>query len=112
MNKEEQKRLLTEIMDADAKDGIYEPTVSKMETTQQKDHIGDTNKMVTAVEWLLKNLKDKLSIEQANAIISQAKAMEKEQIIKARIHGDLNGKCKIALCNEDAEKYYNETYNK
>lgn len=34
-NKDEQKKLLIEIMEADAKDGLYE------------DHIGDTNKMVT-----------------------------------------------------------------
>jgi hypothetical protein len=51
-----------------------------MERLENTNHIGDTNKMVTAVEWLLKNLKDKLSIEQANQIISQAKEMEKEQM--------------------------------
>jgi hypothetical protein len=33
MNKEQQKKLITEIMDLDAKDGLYE-------------HIGETNKMV------------------------------------------------------------------
>ena len=39
-NKEEQKRILTELMEADQKNGLY-------------DHIGDTNKMVTAVQFLL-----------------------------------------------------------
>lgn len=69
----------------------------------------NTNNMKeqTAVEWLLKNLKDKLSIEQANAIISQAKAMEKEQIINAHDNGK-----NILPPNENGEQYYNETYKK
>ena len=32
MDKKEQEKLLTEIMEADAKDGLYEPTIHKMET--------------------------------------------------------------------------------
>jgi len=63
----------------------------------------------TAVEWLLKNLKDKLSIEQANAIIRQAKAMEKEQIIETWKHGNLPTFLGRVIT---AEQYYNETYNK
>lgn len=48
----------------------------------------------TAVEWLLENLKDSLSIEQATAIINKAKEMERQQIMDAvnatMIDDDLN----------------------
>jgi hypothetical protein len=36
--------------------------------------------------------------------------MEKEQIINARINGDMNGMCIAKLAKEKAEKYYNETF--
>ena len=45
-NKDEQKKLLIEIMEADQKNGLYE------------DHIGDTNKMVVAQQIF--NVKEKL----------------------------------------------------
>jgi len=54
--KEEQKKLLTEIMDDDAKDGLY--------------------KQQTAVEWLYKLSKQR---ELDKFDLEQAKAMEKEQ---------------------------------
>lgn len=34
IDKEEQKKLLIEMMEADKKDGLYDPVVSKVETTQ------------------------------------------------------------------------------
>jgi uncharacterized Fe-S center protein len=87
--------------------------------TQQTNHIGDTNKMVTAVEWLLKNLKDKLSIEQANAIISQAKAMEKSQIMEAYDNGAIETMWEqegldisMDQNGEESGRYYNKKYNK
>jgi len=90
MNKEEQKKLLTEIMNADDKDGLY--------------HIGDTNKMVTAVEWL------ELVYHSQQGYLSErdfkeAKQMEKEQRIK-----DYNAGYVDAQCNHinDAENYANE----
>ena len=92
MNKEEQKKLLTEIMDADAKDGLY--------------HIGDNNKMVTAVEWLRSKLLIKDS--ELENLFEQAKAMEKEQIMMAFNDGKVN----FVLNKRNSERYYNETYNK
>ena len=41
---------------------------------------------------------------------TQRLAMEKEQIINARINGDMNGMCIAKLAKEKAEKYYNETF--
>ena len=57
----------------------------------------------TAVEWLLENLKQSLSIEQATAIINKAKEMEKQQImdaINATIFDD----------DIDAYEYFTEEY--
>jgi hypothetical protein len=57
----------------------------------------------TAVEWLLENLKESLSIEQATAVINKAKEMERQQIMDAvnvtMIDDDLN-----------AYEYFTETY--
>jgi len=76
----------------------------------------------TAVERLLSKLKEHtnpvasdsssysiriLKSDMVNAI-EQAKAMEKEQIIKAHIDGQPLYSCQ----SEKAEQYYNETYNK
>jgi len=74
----------------------------------------------TAVEWLLSKLKEHtnpiasdstsysiriLKSDMVNAI-EQAKAMEKEQIMTAFMHGKIND-------NKNwANEYYNETYNK
>jgi hypothetical protein len=48
---------------------------------QQTDHIGDTNKMVTAVEWLMYRIKNQhlYDFVSLNELEEQAKAMEKEQ---------------------------------
>ena len=69
-NKEEQKKLLIEIMDADAKDGLYEKK--------------------TAVEWLYEELYGiprTLWEDQLIKIFEQAKAMEKQQTDKAYYDG-------------------------
>lgn len=69
--------------------------------SQQADHIGDINKMVTAVEWLWN---ESLKKELQASDFEQAKEMEKEQIIDAWIATD-NELQRLA-----AEQYYNETY--
>jgi hypothetical protein len=64
-----------------------------------------TNKMKqTAVEFLV----DKFSIQGTlhSSDISQAKEMEKQQIIDARIITPLQSEF------DEAEEYYNETFNK
>ena len=53
---------------------------------QQTNQIGDTNKMVTSVEWLVEKLDNNLDINHSwrtRQYIEQAKQMEKEQIEKA-----------------------------
>ena len=63
----------------------------------------------TAVEWLMEQLTKNypLTKESAESIIDQAKAMEKEQIIRTYL---------MARCYDtknsvnEAEQYYTETY--
>ena len=63
----------------------------------------------TAVEWLMEQLTKNypLTKESAESIIEQAKAMEKEQIIRTHL---------MARCYDteksvnEAEQYYKETY--
>ena len=96
-NKEEQKRILTELMEADQKNGLY-------------DHIGDTNKMVTAVESFAKELIAE-GFYIPKGIYDRAKEIEKEQIMDDFNAGQwawaehLSGKEK-----KDPLEYYNETY--
>ena len=63
----------------------------------------------TAVEWLEKELK----LEVYDYTVQQAKAMEKEQIMKAVDRGFDEG-CKFPedMSLRNSEQYYNETYNK
>ena len=65
INKEEQKRLITEIMEADAKDGLYDQP--------------------TAVQWLEELYNNRPAYEEfiLDDEFEQAKRMEKEQIINA-----------------------------
>jgi len=55
----------------------------------------------TAVDWLVKEL----NLEEFKATIEFAKAKEKEQIIDAFNSG-------LAYDYDEAETYYNKTYNK
>jgi hypothetical protein len=94
MDKEQQKRLITEIMNEDARDGLYEPAK-------------------TAVEWLEEELKKhKLLItpftKGVNSLFEQAKAMEKKQIENAHLSGLLRPLEMEAT--KQAEQYYNNTY--
>ena len=102
MNKKQQKQLQKEIMEADARDGLYETVTN--------------NHRLTAVEWLgyelntklFYNISDELWIE-VYKIFEQAKSMEKEQIIEAYCDGFVKGSEGDRLLSEE---YYNETYNK
>lgn len=72
---------------------------------QVTDHIGDANKMVTAVEWLFEQSQLPLAIRPMPLESHmKAKWREKEQIISAY-------KADRYPCSyEDAEEYYNKTY--
>ena len=68
----------------------------------------------TAVEWLIFMLNNPNRDQDfANKLFEQAKAMEKEQIMKAADRGFDEG-CKHPedITIKNAEQYYNETYNK
>jgi hypothetical protein len=90
MDKEQQKQLITEIMNEDAKDGLYEPAK-------------------TAVEWLFLMLNNpNRDQEFANKILEGAKAMEKKQITNAHLSGLLRPLEMEAT--KQAEQYYIEIY--
>ena len=62
----------------------------------------------TAVEWLDRWFRDnpEATHEEGNKALEQAKQMEKEQIIAARMDNMTDDE----LSYETAEQYYNETY--
>ena len=84
---------------------MYSYNLTKM--AQQTNHIGKTNKMVTAVEWLEKIvLSGNGRLHLTDEEFEQAKQMEKEQIKEAY---------KFGLQDEyviGSEQYYNEIYDK
>ena len=59
----------------------------------------------TAVDWLVEKIQQGNPSFKFDALIRQAKAIEKEQIKDAYDKGEFN-----QGCNEDAEQYYNQTY--
>ena len=73
------------------------------------------SKQQTAVEWLYNELKYHIKVEwPMNKSIrnkfEQAKAIEKEQIMKARIDGDENHTLVGNKRKEYAQQYYKDTY--
>jgi len=111
MNKEKQKKIIIEVMDADAKDGLYE---KEDKTFKQKSKWTKVNnKQQTAVEWLFTQLYEKFEMkgdgEKMNKILNKAKEMEKEQIVNAYECGWINGDLKKAP--RFGKDYYN-TLNK
>jgi len=87
----------------------------------QYNLIKTNNMEKTAVEWLQESLLNTLTHEQqmqVEGLFQQAKAMEKEQIIKAHYEGGCyfheSRDCRDAEVPyiNDAEDYYNQTYNK
>ncbi len=93
LEKETQKQLITEIMNEDAKDGLY--------------------KKQTAVEWLFHQLweepKDKFTWY---AILKKAKAMHKEEIVDAFGVGCQVEDISTRLIDGMSEQYYREKYGK
>lgn len=90
MEKNKQKQLITEIMNEDAKDGLY-------------------NKQ-TAVEWLAKQISNQIGTNSLlEELFEQAKEMEKEQIVEAyrlgHIFHDSND-------SDSPEEYYDTEYGK
>ena len=77
---------------------------------EQSTHIVESNKMVTAVEWLFKQLweepKDKMVWY---AILDKAKEMEKTQIMNAYEFGVGDA---YDYTSEEGELFYNEIYGK
>jgi hypothetical protein len=92
---------------------------------QQTDHIGDANKMVTAVDTIIKYCEEKLhtSVNShggaytsiINFCKQQAKEMEKEQIVDAYANGQSDT---LSMINQkinkmkDIPKEFNEIINK
>jgi hypothetical protein len=73
----------------------------------QGDHVGETNKMITAVEWIVEQLQAPCRGIPSH-IIDKAKEMEKKQIIDAYDTFVLDDNSNFMT----AEQYYNETFNK
>ena len=59
----------------------------------------------TAVEWLVDKFSTQGTLHSSD--ISQAKEMEREQIVEAYEKGEFN-----QGCNESSEQYYVKTYKK
>ena len=90
-NKKEQKKLLTEIMEADAKDELY--------------------KQQTVVEWTFEQMPFEFSSSRAAfEVYLQAKEMNKQQIIDAWTTGREFG-CKFND-PKTGEEYYQQTFKK
>ena len=93
-HKSEQKQLIIDIMNEDAKDGLY--------------------KQQTAVDWLTEKVKSKewqdMFIWHKEEVFKQAKEIEKQQIINAHLTG-LIRPLEIEATKQ-AEQYYNEEYGK
>ena len=94
MNKEEQKQLIIDIMNEDAKDGLY--------------------KQQTAVEWLKQELEayGSNSVKIHCELFNKAKEMEKEQIIEAHVNGQ-EISAVLATTGKKPQtslQYYNQEY--
>lgn len=82
----------------------------------------------SAVEWLISKCNDSLNREPIDPthqeigyskalshiiiLLEEAKAMEKQQIIDARVDGDENHTFNSMMREEYANDYYKETYGK
>ena len=78
----------------------YSPTALDIEN--------EINKSFTAVEWLTKEL----NLEGYDYTVSQAKAMEKEQMYQVWKTSEEWSDGDFLDSNKSFEEYYNETYNK
>ena len=66
----------------------------------------------TAVEWLVEQIKQNVhnSFEEFESLIEQAKEMEKQKIVEARITAPLLPSIDKSIYLNEAEQYYNETF--
>jgi hypothetical protein len=71
-------------------------------------------KKQTAVEWLVKQLKERGYAGEfpPHLLFEMAKAMEKEQIVDAFVECWKENMPDGYECKQSAEYYYNETYEK
>lgn len=71
-----------------------------------------SNNKQSSVEWLDRWFRDnpEATHEEGNAALEQAKAMHKEEIIKARVDGDTWSTVFKEMRRNYAELYYNETF--
>jgi hypothetical protein len=82
----------------------------------KKEKAGETNNTErTAIDWLFTTLDNILELypsewEKVSKAVEQAKAMEKEQIVKAFNEGMSNSVDYFGNGADEAEQYYNETY--
>ena len=76
---------------------------------QQTEHIGEVNKMITAVEWLEEKL---LTEGLDDEFVKQAKQMEKEQIERAFSDGQQTPMNHPTLPHYSREEYYKDNYKK
>lgn len=72
------------------------------------------SKKITAVEWLAKELESygdpqicRITWEDLDSLVNQAKAMEKEQMKDCYWYGDYDGR---NGSDRNFEQYYNETF--
>jgi hypothetical protein len=75
---------------------------------KQKDHIVDANKMMTALDWFVKEIQTRLINDgEVNYVelAKEAKEMEKYQILQACDHFS-----DYPYDKDDHLQYYNETY--
>jgi hypothetical protein len=68
----------------------------------------------TAVEFLIEQIKQNVhnSFEEFELLIEQAKEIEKQQIIESRMTAPLLPSIDKSIYLNEAEQYYNETFNK
>jgi hypothetical protein len=65
----------------------------------------------TAVEWIEHNIQSDMNFMEIMGLIRQAKAMEKEQIMKAFSDGQETPISHPNLPHYSKEEYYEEKYN-
>ena len=90
---DKQKQLITEIMNDDAKDGLY--------------------KQMTAVQWIERQIEFDMSWTEIMRLIRQAKQMERERIEKAYNIGEDSGCSSTQGAGQlfkDGKDYYTQTY--
>ena len=76
---------------------------------QQTEHV--TNGHASAVEWLFETMAKTPMTDWYN-VLEQAKAMEKEQTVKAFSDGQETPINNPTLPHYSRDEYYNDTYNK